>query len=61
MVRFFMTLGVIFWFVVGVKPIYDLHMVKPCDVAGEDTKFANLVFPPYPMDHRAVVAMFEIL
>jgi endonuclease/exonuclease/phosphatase family metal-dependent hydrolase len=34
--------------------------VKRCEIVGEQPKFADIVVRPYPSDHRAVVAAFEI-
>jgi endonuclease/exonuclease/phosphatase (EEP) superfamily protein YafD len=35
-------------------------VVNRCKVIGEDPKAADIVVRPYPSDHRAVVATFEI-
>jgi exodeoxyribonuclease-3 len=34
--------------------------VKACAVVGESAKFADVVVAPWPSDHRAVVATFEV-
>jgi endonuclease/exonuclease/phosphatase family metal-dependent hydrolase len=33
---------------------------KHCEIVGESAKFADLVVLPYPSDHRAVVATFQL-
>lgn len=34
--------------------------VKQCEIVGEARKFAAIIVQPYPSDHRAVVATFEL-
>jgi exodeoxyribonuclease-3 len=34
--------------------------VAECQVVGEDKRYADIVVTPYPSDHRAVVAAFEL-
>lgn len=34
--------------------------VKNCEIVGEEQRFADIVVPRYPSDHRAVVATVEI-
>ena len=35
-------------------------VLTQCEIVGENQKFADLVVQPYPSDHRAVVATFEL-